>query len=87
MRRCYSLVRVYAFNLKTGRTKVLYYFGGGTDSAHPYGALVNVNGTLYGTAYSGGAHGSGTRSTRKRVPRRCCGPWAMGQTVGVPVPA
>lgn len=51
---------VYASNLKTGRTKVLYYFGNAPDSSHPYGALVNVNGTLYGAAYAGGVYGYGT---------------------------
>ncbi len=51
---------VYSYDLKTGRTKVLYYFGNAPDSSHPYGALVNVNGTLYGTAYAGGTNGLGT---------------------------
>jgi len=51
---------VYSYNLKTGRTKVLYYFSDAPDSSHPYGALVNVNGTLYGTAYAGGMYGYGT---------------------------
>src|SRR5579862_1064483 len=51
---------VYSYNLKTGSTKVLYYFSDAPDSSHPYGALVNVNGTLYGTAYAGGMYGYGT---------------------------
>src|SRR5579862_7001891 len=51
---------VYSVNLKTGHAKVLYYFGNAPDSSHPYGAMVNVNGTLYGTAYAGGTYGYGT---------------------------
>jgi len=51
---------VYSVHLTTGATRVLYYFGNGTDSSHPYGALINVNGTLYGTAYAGGIYGYGT---------------------------
>lgn len=51
---------VYDYDMKTGRTKVLYYFAGGTDSSHPYGALINVSGMLYGTASAGGQYGYGT---------------------------
>ncbi|HEX4160490.1 MAG TPA: choice-of-anchor tandem repeat GloVer-containing protein [Rhizomicrobium sp.] len=51
---------VYAYNLKTGATKMLYAFGDGTDGINPYGALVDVNGTLYGTASAGGIYGYGT---------------------------
>lgn len=40
---------------------MLYNFGGGsTDGANPYAGLINVNGTLYGTTFDGGAHGYGT---------------------------
>jgi uncharacterized repeat protein (TIGR03803 family) len=45
----------------TGKEKVLYSFGGGSgDGANPYAALINVNGTLYGTTFYGGANGAGT---------------------------
>jgi uncharacterized repeat protein (TIGR03803 family) len=42
----------------SGTEKVLYTFVGGSDGAHPAAALLNVNGTLYGTA-GGGADGNG----------------------------
>ena len=50
------------FNVTTtGKEKVLYSFSGGSaDGAGPYAGLVNVNGTLYGTTFYGGAHGYGT---------------------------
>jgi hypothetical protein len=38
----------------TGTEKVLYSFGGG-DGAYPLAGLINVNGTLYGTTYTGGS--------------------------------
>jgi uncharacterized repeat protein (TIGR03803 family) len=41
----------------SGAETVLYRFEGGTDGAHPQGALTNVNGVLYGTTYSGGGSG------------------------------
>jgi uncharacterized repeat protein (TIGR03803 family) len=44
-----------------GREKVLhFFFGGGTDGAHPCAGLVDVKGTLYGTTSTGGTYGSGT---------------------------
>jgi uncharacterized repeat protein (TIGR03803 family) len=45
---------VYRLDPKTGRKKVLYSFRGGSDGAQPFGGLIDVNGTLYGTtAYDG----------------------------------
>lgn len=41
----------------TGEERVLYRFKGGTDGANPYAALIDVNGTLYGTTYLGGGSG------------------------------
>jgi uncharacterized repeat protein (TIGR03803 family) len=43
-----------------GKEKVLHSFGNGEDGAEPETALVEVNGTLYGTTFGGGAHGQGT---------------------------
>ncbi len=40
----------------SGKETVLYRFMGGKDGAFPNG-LLNVNGTLYGTTYSGGGRG------------------------------
>ncbi|HEX3430446.1 MAG TPA: choice-of-anchor tandem repeat GloVer-containing protein [Rhizomicrobium sp.] len=51
---------VYVYSLRTGATKVLYAFGGGTDSANPVGALLDVNGKFYGAASAGGIYGRGT---------------------------
>ena len=42
-----------------GVETVLHRFGGRHDTAHPLAALLNVDGTLYGTAYYGGAYGYG----------------------------
>jgi uncharacterized repeat protein (TIGR03803 family) len=43
----------------SGKETVLYSFGSGSD-AYPMATLLNVNGTLYGTAWFGGAYGRGT---------------------------
>jgi uncharacterized repeat protein (TIGR03803 family) len=43
-----------------GAETVLHSFGNGTDGFYPFGALLNVGGTLYGTTYSGGTLGDGT---------------------------
>ena len=41
--------------------RVLYNFNGkDLDGVDPYGALIDVNGTLYGTTYNGGTYGHGT---------------------------
>lgn len=45
----------------SGTETVLHSFGGSSgDGTNPYGGLVNVNGTLYGTTEHGGTNGSGT---------------------------
>ena len=45
----------------SGDEKVLYSFGGGSgDGAGPEASLIDVNGTLYGTTFYGGAHGYAT---------------------------
>ncbi|HEX3458932.1 MAG TPA: choice-of-anchor tandem repeat GloVer-containing protein [Candidatus Baltobacteraceae bacterium] len=45
----------------SGTETVLHSFTGGSeDGAYPYGGLLSVNGTLYGTTEVGGAYGYGT---------------------------
>jgi uncharacterized repeat protein (TIGR03803 family) len=44
----------------SGKETVLHSFGGSGDGTNPYARLLNVNGTLYGTAFYGGAYGNGT---------------------------
>ena len=44
----------------SGKEKVLYSFGGGSDGAIPYAPLINIEGTLYGTTSRGGSHSGGT---------------------------
>src|SRR5689334_1300649 len=41
------------------KEKVLHSFGSGTDGGYPFGGLVNLNGTLYGTTQVGGDHDQG----------------------------
>lgn len=52
---------VYAI-APSGTETVLHIFGGSGDGAEPYAdvGLLNLNGTLYGTTYIGGAYGDGT---------------------------
>jgi uncharacterized repeat protein (TIGR03803 family) len=51
---------VFSLDPTTGAEKVLCSFGGGTDSENPEASLIDVNGTLYGTAGRGGAYNYGT---------------------------
>jgi uncharacterized repeat protein (TIGR03803 family) len=45
----------------SGAETVLHSFGGSSaDGENPYGGLLNVNGTLYGTTSGGGTYGQGT---------------------------
>jgi uncharacterized repeat protein (TIGR03803 family) len=44
----------------SGSEKVVYRFKGGSDGGNPLASLVEVNGTLYGTTYGGGAQDLGT---------------------------
>jgi uncharacterized repeat protein (TIGR03803 family) len=50
------------FSITTaGAAHVLYSFGSGSDDGSvPYASLINVKGTLYGTAVGGGTYGDGT---------------------------
>ncbi len=43
----------------SGKETVLHSFGDPGDGKYPYQGLVNVNGTLYGTATAGGKHNAG----------------------------
>lgn len=45
--------------LPSGKEKVIHAFSGGSDGADPLAALIDVNGTLYGTTSAGG-NGYGT---------------------------
>jgi uncharacterized repeat protein (TIGR03803 family) len=40
----------------SGKEKVMYSFGGGSDGAFPTAGLIDVKGTLFGTTTSGGAY-------------------------------
>ncbi|HEY3636831.1 MAG TPA: choice-of-anchor tandem repeat GloVer-containing protein [Rhizomicrobium sp.] len=54
---------VFAFDPATGQQTVLYSFCAQencTDGYEPIAGLIAVKGKLYGTTFSGGAHGSGT---------------------------
>jgi uncharacterized repeat protein (TIGR03803 family) len=45
---------------RSGNETVLHNLGGKGDGAYPGAALLDVNGTLYGTTVDGGANGDGT---------------------------
>jgi uncharacterized repeat protein (TIGR03803 family) len=52
---------VYSINPSTGSETVLYSFrSNGADGNGPTAGLININGTLYGTTFSGGVSGGGT---------------------------
>ncbi|MGA8326006.1 MAG: choice-of-anchor tandem repeat GloVer-containing protein [Candidatus Cybelea sp.] len=53
----------------SGVEKVLHSFSGPPDGAWPAAALINVNGTLYGTTAEGGTSGG----CRLGLPKRGCG--------------
>jgi uncharacterized repeat protein (TIGR03803 family) len=52
----YGFGTVFSLNPTTGKEKVLWSFGNGTDGQNPYAGLKYVKGTLYGTTYSGGQY-------------------------------
>lgn len=57
----YGAGTVYSLNPTTGAEQVLYSFqNNGADGQNPDAGLIDVNGTLYGTTYAGGAYGAGT---------------------------
>lgn len=52
---CYGSGCGTVFSIMTsGRERVLYSFKGGKDGSSPEASLIDVNGVLYGTTYSGG---------------------------------
>jgi len=51
---------VFALDRTTGQETVLHSFGNAPDGAEPFGQLLDVSGTLYGTTAMGGASGLGT---------------------------
>lgn len=62
-RRSSGCGTVFSIDLSTGKERVIYNFCSKkkcADGQYPAASLINVNGTLYGTTYQGGAYGSGT---------------------------
>ena len=55
-----GLGTLFSFNLKTGVGNIIYSFKGNSDGSGPYGALLKVGGTLYGTTSGGGIYDAGT---------------------------
>jgi uncharacterized repeat protein (TIGR03803 family) len=53
----------------SGSANVLHYFTGRPDGAYPAGALIDVNGTLYGTTEQGGA----SQGCELQKPKLGCG--------------
>jgi uncharacterized repeat protein (TIGR03803 family) len=51
---------VFAIGANGSGFRVLYSFAGGSDGADPMAGLIDVDGTLYGTTYQGGAYSDGT---------------------------
>ncbi len=45
---------IFSFDPRSGEETILYSFQGGADGAVPSGALIELNGTLYGTTSQGG---------------------------------
>ncbi|HEX4159364.1 MAG TPA: choice-of-anchor tandem repeat GloVer-containing protein [Rhizomicrobium sp.] len=56
----YDAGTVFAVDPKTGKERVLHSFAAGQDGASPYGTLIDVEGTLYGTTQAGGSSWDGT---------------------------
>jgi uncharacterized repeat protein (TIGR03803 family) len=55
---------VFSLDPKTGAERVVYSFCSQqncADGEQPYGAVIDVNGTLYGTTFTGGANNCGGR--------------------------
>jgi uncharacterized repeat protein (TIGR03803 family) len=55
-----GLGSIFKVDLRSGKGVTLYSFAGDTDGQYPYGALLGVGGTLYGTTRNGGPFGQGT---------------------------
>ncbi|HEX4080589.1 MAG TPA: choice-of-anchor tandem repeat GloVer-containing protein [Rhizomicrobium sp.] len=51
---------VFSVDPTTGTETVVHSFQNEPDGSYPYAGLIDVNGTLYGTTYDGGASGDGT---------------------------
>jgi uncharacterized repeat protein (TIGR03803 family) len=51
---------VFSLNTNTGAETLLHAFSGSGDGQNPEASLIDVNGTLYGTTFAGGAHGGGS---------------------------
>jgi uncharacterized repeat protein (TIGR03803 family) len=51
---------VFSLDPDTGTETVLHAFGSGGDGKNPGASMIDVNGTLYGTTFAGGAGGGGT---------------------------
>lgn len=46
---------VYSISTSGKNERVLHSFTGGSDASVPYGSLIDVDATLYGTTYLGGS--------------------------------
>jgi uncharacterized repeat protein (TIGR03803 family) len=55
----YGFGTVFSITL-SGHETVLHSFGSGSDGLYPESGVIDVNGTLYGTTFSGGDEEGGT---------------------------
>jgi uncharacterized repeat protein (TIGR03803 family) len=70
---------------RNGTEHVLHSFGSGSDGAAPLASLIDVNGTLYGTTFEGGARPREQSSASVRpAPSACCTVSAHAQMANTP---
>jgi uncharacterized repeat protein (TIGR03803 family) len=83
---------VFKFDPATGQETVLHSFSGGADGRDPIAALVEFNGLLYGTTYTGGGQANfgsiysvDPKTGEERVLYRFSGGWDGADPVGLVV--